>query len=122
MYGYYVGIIGLIVILMLSLQFLFVNAGAFLALILGVYHYQDNARFCRCISGVGDIYFTMANILIRNFIILHIFDKMFILRVATFNEEITNLQYPSFFAVIYQVISAELFIMDILLLCKMAVS
>lgn len=107
---------------MLTVQFLFHHFGSCVALVLGFIHYQDAARFVRCISGAGDIYFPFANIIIRNFIILHVLDKGFILQAVTFHDQISMLPNPTFFAVVYRVISTELFIMDIALVFKLVVS
>lgn len=120
MYGFYVLFMGLIVILMLTLQFLFTNAGSCFALFLGLSHYYDVSRFVQCISGTGDIYYPLASIIFRNFVILQILEKTFILKMVTFHA-ITFIQNPSFFTVLYQIISAELFIMDIVLVCKIMV-
>lgn len=107
---------------MLTIQFLFVNAGACLAIFLGSLHYQDMTRFCRCISGTGDVYFTLASILLRNFVILHILGKTFILKIVMLQEQVTYLRNPSFFSILYQVILAELFLMDVVLIFKIIVS
>lgn len=119
-YGFYVLFMGIIVILMLTLQFLFTHADSCFALLLGFSHYYDVSRFCQCISGTGDIYYLLASVIFRNFLILHILEKTFILKMITFHG-INFVQTPSFFTILYQVISAELFLMDAVLVCKILV-
>uniref|UniRef100_A0A915ESQ6 RING-type domain-containing protein n=1 Tax=Ditylenchus dipsaci TaxID=166011 RepID=A0A915ESQ6_9BILA len=122
LHGLNVLLTGAILVLMLTIRFFFHNFGSCFALVLGFFHYQDATRFARCISGAGDIYFPLANILIRNFIILHVLDKNFILSAATFHDQISMLPNATFFSTIYRVVSTELFIMDIALICKLIVA
>lgn len=84
-------------------------------------HYQDATRFMHCVSSPSDIHIILCAILLRNGLILYIFNKRFILSIAIFQDEIVHLSNPTFFSTAYRIISAELFIMDVVLLFKLAV-
>lgn len=111
-----------VVITILFSQFLIDNYTACATLFIGLLHYQDASRFMRCVSGASDIYIAFGGILLRNAMILYVFDKQFILSAAIFQDEISHLLNPTFFSTAYRVILAELFVMDITLLCKLVVS
>jgi len=112
----------LVVLLTLTAKFLLHNFGACLAFVLALFHYGDAARFQRCLSGVGEIYFPIVNIVTRNFVILYVLNKEFVLQIATFQEQISSVENPTFFSTLYRVVVAEMFIMDVALLCKILVS
>lgn len=114
--------IGFIVIALLFARFFIQHIGAFVALALAMWHYQDAARFMRSVTGACDVWFPMANLLCRNIINLQVLHRTFVLKAAIFTEQVSRFTQPSFLAVLYTVVMTELFCMDVALLCKMIVS
>lgn len=92
------------------------------AFFLSLLHYQDSSRFMRSVSSSTDIHIIFGGILLRNAMILYIFNKKFILSIAIFQDGISYLNNPTFFSTAYRIISAELFVMDVILLIKLIVS
>lgn len=121
LHGFNVSLLCLLVTTLLIVRFLFDNFASCCALFLSLMHYQDASRFMRCVSGSGDVYFTLSSVLIRNLMLIYVLGKWFVVSAAVFQDQITGLTNPNFFSVLYRVVTTELFVMDIALLLKIIV-
>jgi len=120
--GFSVALTTAVILLTLTTKFFILHFGSCLSLLLAFLHYQDAARFPRCVSGAGDIYIPIVNILVRNFVSLYVLDK-FVLSMATFHEATVSASTNmGFFGVLFRVLLTEMFIMYVTLLCKILVS
>lgn len=117
--------IALMVIFLALAQHISEHFTGFVALVLAFLHYQDASRFMRYISGAGNIWLYLLNIVGRNFIIIYLLQKTFVLKAVIFQEQISSddpKEPITFFGTLYVVVLAELFVMDVVLALKMIVS